>query len=304
MRVHWLGTNEFGSWLAEQLLPNDWNLVPHQPSDEIACCIVQGTRPAPPNAVVVRVVDDTPEKPSSPSGDILVPAKNRCLLVQALELARFRRESQQLETITRGGVAHDMRGAISVIALVSQVLAQSPEQASLSQKLQGAATKLEGLLADLETLVTLRLLGTLDAEGSSWAQEIDETQKWFQAVQRNRQVEFDIVFHSDSAPPKLSVILRGALDAAARLSSREAPLRLQARRDGEHVLCRVSVDTEHFPPFLEGRLEIPVTDWILTSEQRSLFRLVTSARLVARLGGTTKVDYQSGTLQLTLTWPK
>ncbi len=309
MRVAWVGSVEFGNWLQTLSGSNESALADGgtEPTDDCAQLVVEGMRSVPEmwsDRSLLRIVQpadfgDASHLPT-PLGTVLLKDEAVPRLVELLA-SPAQKTPPSLHDIVAGPIAHDFRGAVGLIQLVQQILAQSDANASFAKRLSSAVTRLGHLLQELEVVTALAEGDTTPIEASQpWSAALQHANLWREATHRMRIVDVTArdELLSSNAPHLAGVLLCMILDAHLRLTPAAIPIALTLNRAETHCEIRSSAQLGPLPPELAQWLKESLLHNAPPKEQSFLFRLTTAARLVKQWGGEFHVHHVDGTLEL------
>lgn len=219
-----------------------------------------------------------------------------------------------LERIVAGPFSHDVRGALSVVALSRQLLAAGVEAAPLSSKLSRVGSKISAALFDLEarTRCVSGDFPPLDSEGGVSAPTLGELEAWFADAHAGRSLALEDKARSQISlgPSWFLVALGGVLDGVARLTRGSVRVELlphegEATGNSERrsvVAVRVFAPEVFFIDKQKDALLDPQR-WPFAAPELIPYRLGTAALLILASSGELEVDIESETLGISLRVP-
>jgi hypothetical protein len=298
MRVHVLGDQATIDWVGR--VAGDRVTITSSPSDASCLVVSEGDRvpaEAHPRFVIDVVAADHAASledgsDSVPRGLVVRGPHQDEALARALAVARRLEEAFRLHTVICSPFSHDFRGVLSVVQLAFQIAERSPDTSALGQKLQSASYRLQALLLDLRFAARVRTADGSEVESSSFTASVTDLKEWMEVAHRRRDLRVEVAAHlcERSAPANFSLVLRGAVDAVARLTPSSEPISLRVSEGEGALLVAAQAPCGEPSDELTALLGTPADDWNLSGLPGSVFRFV-SAQLLARArGGRASLD--------------
>lgn len=220
-------------------------------------------------------------------------------LCAALEVARSRAHLESLQAIVSSPLTHDFRGVVSIIHLAAQVLERSDAPGAVSAKVKSAGTRLESLIEDAHFVARAHSCSPQESPGKvSMRAAWTDASAWFSVTHRGRSAEIDADDLSASVPADAAFLLRGLLDAVARLTPTTAGLRVTAGAGTFQVAAPLDEASEE----LALLLETSPRKWPRTGRAGAAFRFLSALLTVERRGGSASLRHEQGSLVASLAW--
>lgn len=299
MRVHVVGDRETIDWVST-VAGEQVNMT--SSPKEASCLVVADGQTLPADVRPTMIIDVLTSSESglaehesvgartfgvAPRGLVVRGPHDRAALLRWLSVARILEEQFRLQTVISSPFSHDFRGALSVVQLASQLAGRNAAMSAVAQRLNSAAFRLESLLRDLRFAGRVRGGRKEETEQGTFRSAVVQLRGWLESMHRQRVVHIEAPdpILDRVAPTDLDLVLRGVVDAVARLTppSGDVSLRLSEWEGQLMLVAKAPLDASSEE--LEMLLTRPIEEWSLSGLPGSVFRFVSAQLQIEACGG-------------------
>lgn len=219
-------------------------------------------------------------------------------LLQATRDALRLRGAHELGATIDGPIVHDLRGALSVIGLATQLLEEASVNKAPLVRINNACRRATWWLEDLKAQTSLHVTdeSPKPTPGVNWQNalraRVEET-----ALDHPRRALDFVVEGAPALPaslPHVLLVLGGLLDLAFKTTGSKEPVKIVVSGDARSLELRIEAQGSEPPS--PGSRELPPSAWTLGHEHSVPFRIIQAALLAERMNGSVDVTWTDGRL--------